>query len=217
MLFNIIFYKSYKYMELKYIKNKIKRELLKKSFEDWNKESIIFLVYIFNNIKYSIFYEINLLLLDDYIKWYQKNNNLNDMYTVDKLIKLYCLIKEDLYYEKTNDYTYFLNEDTHIDKEEVTKEEVSKEELSLNDFYLYFINQKFCSLSIALMISIIYIIFKYIYIIFNRINRINRINKIEEKKNFELKIPIPEDIMNNPLIKYFLENNKLFDSKLFFN
>ena len=213
MLFNIIFYKSYKYMELKYIKSKIKKELLKKKFKNWNKDTIIFLIYIFNNLKYSEFYEVNLLLLDDYIKWYQKNNTLNDMYTLDKLIKLYCLIKEDLYYEKTNDYTYFLNDES--DKEEVIKKELYKEELSLTDFYLYFINQKFCSLSIALMISIIYIVLKYIYILF--FNKINLINKIEEKKKYELKIPIPEDIMNNPLVKYFLEDNKLFDTKLFFN
>lgn len=217
MLFNIIFYKSYKYMELEYIKNKIKKELLKVKFKNWNKDTIIFLVYVFNDIKYSEFYEVNLLLLDDYIKWYQKNNTLNDMYTIDKLIKLYCLIKEDLYYEKTNDYTYFLNNDINIniDKEEVIKKELYKEELSFNDFYLYFINQKFCSLSIALMISIIYIILKYIYILF--FNKINIINKIEERKKYELKIPIPEDIMNNPLVKYFLEDNKLFDNKLFFN
>lgn len=213
MLFNIIFYKSYKYMELEYIKNKIKKELLKKKFKNWDKDTIIFLIYVFNNLKYSEFYEVNLLLLDDYIKWYQKNNTLNDMYTIDKLIKLYCLIKEDLYYEKTNDYIYFLNDD--FDKEEVIKKELYKEELSLNDFYLYFINQKFCSLSIALMISIIYIFLKYIYILF--FNKINLIDKIEEKKKYELKIPIPEDIMSNPLVKYFLENNKLFDTKLFFN
>jgi hypothetical protein len=200
-------------MELEYIKNKIKKELLKKKFKNWDKDTIIFLIYVFNNLKYSEFYEVNLLLLDDYIKWYQKNNTLNDMYTIDKLIKLYCLIKEDLYYEKTNDYIYFLNDD--FDKEEVIKKELYKEELSLNDFYLYFINQKFCSLSIALMISIIYIFLKYIYILF--FNKINLIDKIEEKKKYELKIPIPEDIMSNPLVKYFLENNKLFDTKLFFN
>ena len=94
-------------MEEKYIQKRIKRELLKKDFNEWNKESIQFLVSVYKYDKYKKFYESNLLLLDNFIKWYKKNKII-DMFSLDKLIQLSCIIKEDLLYEKNYDYNFVL-------------------------------------------------------------------------------------------------------------
>ena len=93
----------------KYIKKRINKELIKKKFEEWNKDTILFLTFIYKNRTYTKFYDINLLLLEDYIKWYKKNGTIQDMYSFDKLTGLYLYIKEDLFYSKNNDYSYFLN------------------------------------------------------------------------------------------------------------
>lgn len=182
-------------MEEKYVKRKIKKELLKKKFENWDKESIIFLTYVFTNKKYESYHEINLLLLDDYIKWYKKNDiNKNNMYDLDKLINLYCLIKEDLLYERSNDYTNFLNNNIKNEKT-----------CCFGDIYYYFLHDNLYSLNLGVIITLIYIILKYLLSFQKPAN-------IEKK--VELKIPIPENILNNPLIKHFLSDTFLSDKFL---
>ena len=175
-------------MENKYIKKRIKKELLKKPFDEWNKESIIFLTYIYKFPKYNKFYDANLILLDNYIKWYKiKENNhcvKNNMYNINKLIKLYIMIKEDTYNDLNYDYAYFLNDS---DKNNI-----------ICDLYYYLFNEKFCSLSFGLMVAIIYIIIKFLY------NLINIPIKENDRNIHEFKIPIPENILNNPFIKQLL-------------
>jgi hypothetical protein len=168
----------------KYIKKRINKELIKKKFEDWNKNTILFLIFIYKNSIYSKFYDINLLLLEDYIKWYKKNGTIQDMYSFDKLTGLYLYIKEDLFYSKNNDYSYFLN-----------NEKISNS--LMDDIYSYFINNNFCSLSFGLMITISYIIIKYFYLLLFSI-------KVDDKKVDEIKLPSFENILNNPIIKKLL-------------
>jgi hypothetical protein len=186
------------------MKKRIKNELLKKPLDEWNKESIIFLTYIYKYPKYSEFYDNNLLLLDNYIKWYKiKDNNdmvKDNMYNIDKLIKLYIMIKEDMYYDKNYNYTYFLNDYDNSNNSD--NKNISIISL-LYDFYYYLFNEKFCSLSFGLMLTIIYAITKFLY------NLLFLCKKEEEKKIFEFKIPIPNNILDNPFIKQLLNDKFL--------
>ena len=101
-------------IEEKYISKKIKKDLLKKKFEKWNKETIELLIYVFNDKKYTKYYDINLHLLDEYIKWYSKNIDYvdkNEMYDFDKLINLYITIKANTYKNYNFDYSTMLSND----------------------------------------------------------------------------------------------------------
>jgi hypothetical protein len=165
--------------ELKYLEKKIKKKLIKKNFSKWNKESICLLISIFENSKYKELYDLNLILFDDYINWYKKNTYISDQYSLEKLIDLYCLIKTNTYKNIYISYDKFLE----------NKEEDSK----INSFWdIYFY---------AIFAIIIIFVKFFTYLMFYR--------KKEEEKNkiFELQIPIPQDILNNPLIKYFIGNN----------
>lgn len=96
-------------MEKKYIEDRIKIELLNKEFKDWTYETIDFLVYIYDFDQYQPYYNMNLLLLEDYIKWYQENSTElnNQIYSLEKLHQLSTQIKKDL--NVSNYYKNFLN------------------------------------------------------------------------------------------------------------
>jgi len=163
-------------IEVEYLEKKIKKKLVKKHFRKWNKESIKYLVSIFEYPKYDKLYNFNLILLDDYINWYKKNSYITDQYSLDKLIDLYCLINSNIY------RNIYINYDNLLDDIKTDNKE------SVFDIYFFGI------------IILILITIKYLFsIIYGQ--------KREEKKNiFQLQIPIPENIINNPLIKYFLGN-----------
>ena len=179
-------------IEIEYIEKKIKKELIDNDFNNWNKESILFLSSIFEFKKYNKLYDLNLILLNDYIKWYEKNTEqkIESMYNIELLKKLYILIKEDILYNEHYNYENFLNEN-------------KIENISNNKNYYtifdYFYSNNYCGLSMGLMMTIIYIILKYIIALFYN-------KKKEEKRHiFELKIPIPDNLINNSLIKLFLD------------
>lgn len=176
-------------MEEKYIQKRIKKELLKKDFNEWNKESIQLLISVYKYDKYKKFYESNLLLLDNFIKWYKKNK-IVDMFSLDKLIQLSCIIKEDLLYEKNYDYNFVLYNTVKSFDNDTT-------ELFFKYISYFIYNDTFYSLGTGLFFVIIYSLIKY----FSK--------KEKEEKKLDFQIPIPENIMNNPLIKQFLTQNFL--------
>jgi hypothetical protein len=96
-------------MEKRYIENKIKSELLEKKFNDWTFETIDFLIYIYDFDEYYSYYNMNLLLLEDYIKWYEQNSTEinNKMYSLEKLYQLVIEIKKNL--NVSNYYKNYLN------------------------------------------------------------------------------------------------------------
>jgi hypothetical protein len=114
-----------------YIDKKIKTELVEKDFHKWNKESIIFLVSIFEYKKLNSFYDFNLILLNDYIKWYKNylnndtKNNI-DMYNLESLINLYSLIKHDIRNEQNYNYEDILDENIQENIPENVSENVPK-------------------------------------------------------------------------------------------
>lgn len=179
-------------MEEEFIQNKIKNELVNKNFENWTKDSINFLASIFEYPKYNSFYDVNIMLLDDYIKWYKKTDNSkkinnNDTYPLNTLMLLYCLINRDVYHNEHYNYNNTLNNSKEI-------------VYSLTDMLQNILNTNFFSFSSGLFLTILYIIIKYILSFFS-------FKKREEKRHiFELKIPLPENLINNPLVKMLLGN-----------
>jgi len=175
------------------IEQKIKEDLINKEFKDWDKRSINFLISIFEFEKYNTIYNVNLLLLDNYIKWYKKEKNKEKnekMYKIENLEYIYILINNKIYYGLTEDYIKILNK------------------IEDNHYYFYILNKiidlyDFFYTNIGFLVLLIIISIKYIittiYTFFN-----NKENN-EKRYIFELKIPIPDNLMNNPLIKYFLE------------
>jgi hypothetical protein len=191
-------------MEEKYIEKKIKDQLINKDFKLWDKESIDFLLSIFEYEKYNMFYNINLMLLDDYIKWYSKNNHENsNNYSVPNLKYIYCLINEDIYHNVHYNYIKTLN---NLDNKNNTFDIFGIFGIfginCLQNLFNYIItllgDSNFCSITFGIIATIIYIFLNYITSLF-------KFEKKEEKRHiFELKIPIPDNLINNSLIKLFL-------------
>jgi len=182
-------------MEEEYIEKKIKDQLINKEFKLWDKESIDFLLSIFEYEKYNMFYNINLMLLDDYIKWYTKNiNEISNNYSLKNLKYIYCIINEDIYNNVHYNYIKTLN---NLDNTMNILDTFNLQSL-FNYIVSILTNTNFCSITFGIIVTILYIIFNYIIKVFTY-------EKIEEKKNiFEIKIPIPDNLINNSLIKLFL-------------
>jgi hypothetical protein len=176
-------------MEEEYIQKKIKDKLINTEFKNWNKESINFLISIFEFEKYSSLYSVNLMLLNDYIDWYKINKDNNVvMYELDKLMNIYCIINEDIYYNVHYNYVNIINN---------TK---SLLPFNLSELFKYLSECNFFTLSGGIFLTVIFIIFKYILNFFSQ--------KREEKKNiYELKIPLPDNLISNTLMKLFMGTN----------
>lgn len=216
-------------MEKEYLEKKIKNDLINKDFKDWCKESVDLLVSIFQFEKCNSFFTINLLLLKDYISWIKKNNieTNENVYTVDTLTKLYNTISQNIQNNKYTNYDEILNgipsseslEENDIDceshKEEkdipfckygfnTCSENDNKNETKTccegvwNSFSSFFdVNN--CFNTAIIIVVIIYAVIKYIgsYLFFEKVHE-------QKKQIFELKIPIPENIANHPLLKTVL-------------
>jgi hypothetical protein len=207
-------------MENEYIEKKIKDQLVNKDFELWDKESIDFLISIFEHEKYNTFYDINLLLFDDYIKWYTNKINENESlenkvinnYPLENLKYVYHLINIDIYNNIHYNYVKILNNINNTNNNDINIYDT----FNLNNLFTYIISMltdtNFCGISFTLIITILYVIFNYIISLFKFEK------KIEEKNVFEIKIPIPANLINNPLVKFFLniqenENDSSFFSR----
>lgn len=185
-------------MEEEYIEKKIKDQLINKEFKLWDKESIDFLLYIFEYEKYNMFYNVNLMLLDDYIKWYTKNiNETPNNYSLENLKYIFCLINADIYNNVHYNYIKTLNNlDNKMNVFDIF------DIFNIQSLFSYIVSiltdTNFCSVTFGIIVTILYIIINFIIKIFTY-------EKIEEKKHiFEIKIPIPDNLINNSLIKLFL-------------
>jgi len=181
-------------MEIAYLENKIKNELLNKEFKDWNKESIVTLVSVFQYCQCKQLYTINLILLDDYIKWIKKNteSNITNQYSLEKLVELQKLINSDLYNNQNYNYEYYLEHEESLEKNEKI-EKIEKE-----DVCPIYNNCSFYTLFIGL--------FLVMYLIFSNLSFCFSSRKVEiARHDNELKLPLPEDLMGNPLIKLLLQ------------
>jgi len=183
-------------MEKIYIENRIKSELLDKEFKDWTCETIDFLMNIYDFDQYHPYYNMNLLLLEDYIKYYEENEfNENILlfterkYSLDKLYKLRDQIKKDL--NISNYYKNFLNNNI--------KEKIE---------YSIFDNIYFVFLIISMLVFLV---------IKSFMSNILFPKKIEPEKKIELNSSIFDNIFSPPssdklnlnsksLIKLLLDN-----------
>jgi hypothetical protein len=107
-------------MEREYLEKKIKSELINKEFKEWCKESIEFLVSIFQFESCHSFFTVNLLLLKNYISWLKKNNNFedNEIYDLETLNSLYKTIKKNIEKNKYISYDPLLNKESLLEEDE---------------------------------------------------------------------------------------------------
>jgi hypothetical protein len=205
-------------MEIEFIENKIKNEILNNKFEDWNKNTIDLIISIFEINIYYKYYHIIYITLNDYIKWYQKNDKFkNEIYNLDKLIILRDNIKKDL-----NITDYYKNLDNNIN--------------IIDEEYDYcFIN--ITNITYAIILTLLFIIFKYLlsfifscdkyynnFIERNNSNNIlnnnlnnnqnnntqnNNIKNNTDNLTYDIngcKLSLPNDLLNNPIIKTLIKN-----------
>jgi len=106
-------------MELEFIEKKVKDELINKPFREWNKESIHFLLRIFESPVYHSFTTINLILLNDYILWKEKNEPIKcmesqyleeEMYSLEHLQKIYSIVNENIANQRYYNYVHMLSQ-----------------------------------------------------------------------------------------------------------
>jgi len=106
-------------MELEFIEKKVKDELINKPFQEWNKESIHFLLRIFESPVYHSFTTINLILLNDYILWKEKNEPIQcmesqyleeEMYSLEHLQKIYSIVNENIANQRYYNYVHMLSQ-----------------------------------------------------------------------------------------------------------
>ena len=184
-------------MEKEYIEKKIKDELINKDFELWNKESINFLVSIFEFVKYTEYYSVNLILLNDYISWYKaKESDSPHMYSLKSLMNIYCLINEDMYYNIRRNYISILNKKNGCP-------------FNLPNITDCLLNSNLLFIIFGFFFTIFYIIFRYLfYIIGHRKKEINH-------HIFELKLVSPDkNHVNNFSLQDILkgENNNVSET-----
>ena len=195
-------------IETEYIEKKIRDQLINKNFKLWNKESINFLISIFDK-DYKSLYNINLILLNDYIDWYLKNiNNYDKMYSIDNLEYIYNLIKENTTNNIKNKDTY-LNILENLDRE--------KNEKNINDLDCCFIYNTIDNFKNYINIDIFNFLFTTIFIIFIILFRylIILFTKNKEKKYIlEFNIPISDKLINNPITKLLNVNENNENIKL---
>jgi hypothetical protein len=142
-------------MEIEYIEKKIKDELINKPFREWNKDSIDFLLRVFESSIYYSFTTINLILFKDYISWKEKNTPIQcmesiyldeEMYSLEDLKKIYSIINENIANNRYYNYVYMI--------QQFKKKEVKGD-------YLY------CDIILdnlfAIIAGIIFIIFYFIF------------------------------------------------------
>jgi len=103
-------------MEKSYIENKILKELINNNHENWNKESIDLLLYIFEFEFLSNMHNLGLILLKDYILWYKNNLSLKcsesdfdmNLYKLEDLENIYSKIDNNLLENKYENYIKIL-------------------------------------------------------------------------------------------------------------
>jgi hypothetical protein len=159
-------------MENKYIEKKIKKEFIKKDFANWDKNSIDLLILMLQLTDYKKYHNMLFLLLNDYIIWLNNNKIIKDNYSINELNDLKDGIFKELYYS---------NNDKNI------------------EIYEYDSIINIDNISYAILLTILSIIFKYIFsLLFNSNTKVD--NNV-----------LNNNVLNNSL----LNNNVLNNDKNF--
>ena len=176
-------------MEKEFLKNNIEKNFIHKNFEEWNKHTIDYLVMLISINKFCKYHDILFLLLNDYIIWYDNNDEIkkyDKLYSLDELTK----IKSDLYLLLYNANSNTMNLLEHsVDKElfseVLTKENTItdsyKERVYINDFGEddIIINNYFTLDNLLYVIFFIMgiLILKYLFYILNNNDPIKNYNE----------------------------------------
>ena len=103
-------------MEKNYIENKILNEIINKEHQNWNKDSINLLLYVFEFEFLSDMHNLCLMLFKDYLLWYKDNLSIKcsesdmdkELYKLEDLEIIYKKIDENLLLNKYENYVLYL-------------------------------------------------------------------------------------------------------------
>jgi len=187
------------------MESRIKTELIDKEHGLWNKDSIDFLVSMFEHKKYNDLYNSNLVILDNYIKWYKNNSGIetsHKMYKLDHLKHIYCLIHNDMYSDDMHDdYITRLHELDYTMANSLLFNYDTFGLIMMSIFMIFVLCKHIFSLFINKKIEEK----KYVFEFLCNIPKIPEINTIPQVKNMNIDKIIPENLLDNPLIKMLLE------------
>ena len=190
--------------------NNIQNKILIKNFSEWNHESIDNLLLIFRYPDCSEYYEDVLSLFKEYLQWRREGKDFNNEnnYSTKKLIAVYLKLEELLL---NNHYIYY--EDIYDILHNHSVQDLIFE-------YSHLLLPIFCFFMI--FVRILTFVprkqnncydFKYDYnydymntdIFQQKQHQQQPIPRDDNKKVYELRIPISEFIATNPLLNYFLK------------
>ena len=186
--------------------NNIQNKILIKNFSEWNHESIDNLLLIFRYPDCSEYYEDVLSLFKEYLQWRREGKDFNNEnnYSTKKLIAVYLKLEELLL---NNHYIYY--EDIYDILHNHSVQDLISE-------YSHLLLPIFCFFMI--FVRILTFVprkqnncydFKYDYmntdIFQQKQHQQQPIPRDDNKKVYELRIPISEFIATNPLLNYFLK------------
>jgi hypothetical protein len=184
--------------------NNIQNKILIKNFSEWNHESIDNLLLIFRYPDCSEYYEDVLSLFKEYLQWRKagKDFNSENNYSTKKLIAAYLKLEELLL---NNHYIHY--EDIYDILHNHSAQDLISE-------YSHLLLPIFCFFMIFVRI-LTFVPRKQNNIRYDYMDRDifqHRYNNHQElpprddnKKVYELRIPISEFIATNPLLNYFLK------------
>ena len=186
--------------------NNIQNKILIKNFSEWNHESIDNLLLIFRYPDCSEYYEDVLSLFKEYLQWRREGKDFNNEnnYSTKKLIAVYLKLEELLL---NNHYIYY--EDIYDILHNHSVQDLISE-------YSHLLLPIFCFFMI--FVRILTFVprkqnncydFNYDYmntdIFQQKQHQQQPIPRDDNKKVYELRIPISEFIATNPLLNYFLK------------
>ena len=182
-------------MNIDYVKNYIKKNLINNDFENWTKDHIYFLLYIFENSYYKEFNTVCIYVLGNYIDWCITNHILNTPFHINNLKYIYCLINNDIVLGTTQKY-----------KDILYKKQYKPFYYELLDIIKCLMDFIFTDFGLGILFIIGLLFFRLFFKIFwfRPFFEIG-FNYPEKKHIFELNVPLPDKFINNKFVQFIID------------
>jgi hypothetical protein len=192
-------------MNIEYVKNYIKKNLINNDFENWTQDHLYFLLYIFENSYYKEFNTVCIYVFGNYIDWCITHNILNTPFHINNLKYIYCLINNDIVLGTTQKY-----------KDILYKKQYKPFYYELLDIIKCFMDFIFTDFGLGILFIIGLLFFRLFFKIFwfRPFFEIG-FNYPEKKHIFELKVPYPDKFINNKFVQFIID--KLVDYMNLYN
>lgn len=140
-------------MEKKFLQKKIKEYFINKPFQEWNKETIDYLVMLININDYQEYHNMLFLLLNDYLLWIKNNISIDsdsdetNKYSYNDLLKIKNDLHDKLYKVVEQNNRIYIND--------FGDDDIIQYNLFTTENLLYFIFFMLCLLVIRFLFSLV--------------------------------------------------------------